>query len=109
MLYFVVSSLVISMLCGRVHSETYQQHLQQNLGTAFEFKIHIDAAKEDCYYQWIEPGASFYASFHVSVYAFFFYRPISSYSLLSFKGITRRGHKRRLLHSRPKGHDGDAL
>ncbi|KAJ6219315.1 hypothetical protein RDWZM_005127 [Blomia tropicalis] len=37
----------------------------QNLGTAFEFKIHIDAGKEDCFYQMVEPGSSLYVAFHV--------------------------------------------
>lgn len=57
--------LVTFIIVGKCYGETYQQHIQQNLGTAFEFKIHMDPGKEDCYWQWIEPGASFYASFHV--------------------------------------------
>ncbi|OTF73313.1 transmembrane emp24 domain-containing protein 1-like protein, partial [Euroglyphus maynei] len=37
----------------------------ENLGTAFEFKIHIDAGKEDCFYQYIEQGSSLYIAFQV--------------------------------------------
>lgn len=55
-----------------VNSETFNAELNsQNLGTAFEFKIHLDAGKEDCYYQMVESGASFYVAFHVSVYWYF--------------------------------------
>ena len=52
-----------------VNSENFSPELNaQNLGTAFEFKIHIDAGKEDCFFQMIETNASFYAAFHVSIY-----------------------------------------
>ena len=48
------------------HSESYSADMNvQNLGTAFEFKIHIDAGKEDCFYQMVEPGSSLYVAFHV--------------------------------------------
>lgn len=33
---------------------------------AMDYKVKIDAGKEDCYYQFVSPGATFYASFQVS-------------------------------------------
>lgn len=29
-------------------------------------QVHIDAGKEDCYHQYVQPGATFYVSFSVS-------------------------------------------
>ncbi|XP_030761922.1 transmembrane emp24 domain-containing protein 5 [Sitophilus oryzae] len=32
---------------------------------AMDYKVHIDPGKEDCYFQYVNPGATFYASFQV--------------------------------------------
>jgi p24 family protein gamma-5 len=32
---------------------------------AMDYKVHIDAGKEDCYYQYVQSGATFYVSFQV--------------------------------------------
>lgn len=32
---------------------------------AMDYKVHIDAGKEDCYYQYVQAGATFYVSFSV--------------------------------------------
>uniref|UniRef100_A0A1A9VHB6 GOLD domain-containing protein n=3 Tax=Glossina TaxID=44049 RepID=A0A1A9VHB6_GLOAU len=32
---------------------------------AMDYKVHIDAGKEDCYHQYVQPGATFYVSFSV--------------------------------------------
>ncbi len=34
-------------------------------GVAMEYKVHVDAAKEDCYYQYVHPGATLYVSYQV--------------------------------------------
>lgn len=34
---------------------------------AMDYKIHLDAGKEDCYYQYVQPGATLYVSFQVSL------------------------------------------
>lgn len=34
---------------------------------AMEYKVHIDAGKEDCYSQYVNPGATFYVSFQVAI------------------------------------------
>lgn len=33
---------------------------------AMDYKVHVDAGKEDCYFQYVQPGAAFYVSFQVS-------------------------------------------
>lgn len=33
---------------------------------AMDYKVHIDPGKEDCYFQYVQPGATFYVSFQVS-------------------------------------------
>ena len=35
-------------------------------GVAMEYRVHVDAGKEDCYYQYVHPGASLFISFWVS-------------------------------------------
>jgi len=63
-LQFVILSL--SSIPLLVRSESFNHELNsQNLGIAYEFKIHIDAGKEDCFYQSVEPGASLYVAFNV--------------------------------------------
>ncbi len=32
---------------------------------AMDYKVKVDAGKEDCYFQFVSPGATFYASFQV--------------------------------------------
>nr|XP_053641376.1 transmembrane emp24 domain-containing protein 5-like [Cherax quadricarinatus] len=34
-------------------------------GIAMEYKIHLDAGKEDCYYQYVHPGATLYINVQV--------------------------------------------
>lgn len=33
---------------------------------AMDYKVHIDPGKEDCYFQYVNRGATFYVSFQVS-------------------------------------------
>ena len=35
-------------------------------GIAMEYKIHIDAGKEDCYWQYVHHGATIYINMQVS-------------------------------------------
>lgn len=34
---------------------------------AMDYKVHIDPGKEDCYFQYVNPGATFYVSFQVNL------------------------------------------
>lgn len=39
--------------------------LESAPGVAMEYKVHVDAGKEDCYWQFVHPGATFYVSYQV--------------------------------------------
>ena len=52
-------------LVGRARSESFSPD-NERLGIAYEFKIHLDAGKEDCFYQLIQPHSSLYVAFQVS-------------------------------------------
>lgn len=34
-------------------------------GISFEFKVHVDAGKEHCFYQYVEPSANLFVAFQV--------------------------------------------
>ena len=36
-------------------------------GLAMDYRIWVEAGKEECFYQYVQPGAQFYVSFHVSL------------------------------------------
>ena len=48
-------------------SETTVPWYESLPAVAMDYKVHIDAGKEDCYFQYVNPGATFYVSFQVSV------------------------------------------
>lgn len=39
---------------------------------AMDYKVHIDAGKEDCYFQYVNPGATFFVSFQVNFIYYYF-------------------------------------
>lgn len=46
-------------------SETTVPWYESLPAVAMDYKVHIDAGKEDCYFQYVNPGATFYVSFQV--------------------------------------------
>lgn len=36
-------------------------------GVAMEYKVHIDAGKEDCYWQYVHPQATIYVNMQVNI------------------------------------------
>lgn len=51
-------------LAGIVQADT---HLASDtLGVSYEFKLHVDAGREECFYQYVEQNASVYVAFQVS-------------------------------------------
>ena len=40
---------------------------------AMDYKVHIDPGKEDCYFQYVNAGATFYVSFQVSINIYYLY------------------------------------
>merc|ERR1712141_959476 len=39
--------------------------MEEAPGVAMEYKVHVDAGKEDCYWQYVHPGATLYVSAQV--------------------------------------------
>ena len=37
---------------------------------AMEYKVHVDPGKEECYYQFVQKGATIYVSFQVRKHSF---------------------------------------
>ena len=59
LLAFVMSSVVFCQ------DEFERNWLDAAPGVAMEYKVHVDAAKEDCYYQYVHSGATLYVSYQV--------------------------------------------
>lgn len=60
---------------AQVQAQVQESHTvpwYENLpAVAMDYKVHIDPGKEDCYYQYVNPSATFYVSFQVIVKPFF--------------------------------------
>lgn len=48
---------------GQIEKQPWYEALP---AVAMDYKVHLDAGKEDCYYQYVQPGASLYVSFQVN-------------------------------------------
>lgn len=58
--------LFMCFVCQNVITQTDSRPWYESLpAVAMDYKVHIDAGKEDCYYQYVQPGATFYVSFQV--------------------------------------------
>lgn len=55
-------------LVGLARGDSYSD-IDERLGVAFEFKVHVDPGKEDCFYQHVQPQSSLYVAFQVSALA----------------------------------------
>ncbi|XP_076306576.1 transmembrane emp24 domain-containing protein 6-like [Tachypleus tridentatus] len=58
----LVFNLLINIICY-CNSETYA--FDNKLGISYEFKVSVEAGKEECFFQWIPAGATFYVAFQV--------------------------------------------
>lgn len=65
---FCVISLLFTILSlvGDVLSNPATPWYENLPAVTMDYKVHIDAGKEDCYYQYVQPGATFYASYQVN-------------------------------------------
>lgn len=58
--------LFMCFVCQNVITQSDTRPWYESLpAVAMDYKVHIDAGKEDCYYQYVQPGATFYVSFQV--------------------------------------------
>ncbi|XP_055382654.1 transmembrane emp24 domain-containing protein B [Condylostylus longicornis] len=48
-----------------VQGEAHRPWYESLPAVAMDYKVHIDAGKEDCYFQYVQPGATFYVAFSV--------------------------------------------
>ncbi|XP_043270729.1 transmembrane emp24 domain-containing protein 5 [Venturia canescens] len=63
---FFRSSILFVGLFVLVSPEETTKPWYETLPTvSMDYKVHIDAGKEDCYFQYVNPGATFYVSFQV--------------------------------------------
>lgn len=60
----------ILSLVGDVFSSTAAPWYENLPAVTMDYKVHIDAGKEDCYYQFVQPGATFYASYQVVTFSY---------------------------------------
>lgn len=64
---FSIAILISLGTIGDVSAQIEAQPWYETLpAVAMDYKIHLDAGKEDCYYQYVQPGATLYVSFQVS-------------------------------------------
>ncbi|XP_011303814.1 transmembrane emp24 domain-containing protein 1 [Fopius arisanus] len=57
--------LITGTLIVLVNCETTRPWYETLPAVAMDYKVHIDAGKEDCYFQYVNPGATFFVSFQV--------------------------------------------
>ncbi|XP_059082224.1 transmembrane emp24 domain-containing protein 1-like [Tigriopus californicus] len=57
--------LVISLSVIMGQDPTDINWLEAAPGVAMEYKVHVDAGKEDCYFQFVHAGATLYVSYQV--------------------------------------------
>lgn len=65
----VVVLFLLLMLINNPHEvrcESFGTEVDERLGVAYEFKIHIDPGKEECFFQSVNPHSSLYVAFQVS-------------------------------------------
>ncbi|XP_046390547.1 transmembrane emp24 domain-containing protein 6 [Ischnura elegans] len=58
----LVIFIKLILVCGEETTVPWYESLP---AVAMDYKVHIDPGKEDCYFQYVNPGATFYVSFQV--------------------------------------------
>ena len=57
---------LLAYLTNEINAQDIAKPWYENLpAVAMDYKVHIDAGKEDCYFQYVQAGATFYVSFSV--------------------------------------------
>ncbi|XP_015514416.1 transmembrane emp24 domain-containing protein 5 [Neodiprion pinetum] len=64
-MHFALDILIFGALFAVAQAETTQPWYETLPAVAMDYKVHIDPGKEDCYFQYVNPGATFYVSFQV--------------------------------------------
>lgn len=61
----IVRSLVFGVLVSLANTSAPHPWYETLPAVALDYKVHIDAGKEDCYFQYVNAGATFYVNFQV--------------------------------------------
>lgn len=86
---------IVTILTILPTSQADEGWLPDRLGISYEFKIHIDAGKEECFFQEIHPHTTLYVAFQVSsisvlfVDHFLFYFKFKQNCILDLKKTKR--------------------
>lgn len=63
---FVILSIIFFFSILQISAQIEKQPWYEALpAVAMDYKVHLPAGKEDCYYQYVQPGATLYVSFQV--------------------------------------------
>lgn len=64
----LLRSLVFGVLVSLANTSMPHLWYETLPAVALDYKVHIDAGKEDCYFQYVNTGATFYVNFQVYSY-----------------------------------------
>ncbi|XP_017892902.1 transmembrane emp24 domain-containing protein 6-like [Ceratina calcarata] len=64
-MYNILRILVFGVLFSLAYSTATRPWYESLPAVALDYKVHIDAGKEDCYFQYVHAGATFYVNFQV--------------------------------------------
>uniref|UniRef100_A0A1W7RAL6 Transmembrane emp24 domain-containing protein 6 n=1 Tax=Hadrurus spadix TaxID=141984 RepID=A0A1W7RAL6_9SCOR len=59
----IVVYVILAFVLTLCKSDSYI--FDKDLGIAFEFKVHVDAGKEECFYQYVYSGSTLFVAFQV--------------------------------------------
>lgn len=74
--YFIILFFILCFFIQTNTQETTVPWYENLPAVAMDYKVHIDPGKEDCYYQYVNPGAAFYVSFQVGIFHFYSFSEI---------------------------------
>lgn len=60
-----ITAVILCNLAGIASPESFNTEFHEKLGVAYEFKIHVEAGREDCFFQYVQAHASLYVAFQV--------------------------------------------
>lgn len=93
--------IVIHWTIGLISCETYPS--PEKLGFAYEFKIHVDASKEECFYQMVQAQSTLYVAFQVmrggDSKAGFLIRDPTGATILPYKWSENAEHEESSVHN----------
>lgn len=62
---FILLFLLLNLI-KNAYSDAPAPWYENLPAVTMDYKVHLDPGKEDCYFQYVQPGATFYASYQVT-------------------------------------------